>query len=100
MIRLTRLNGSELYLNADLIATVESRPDTVVTLVDGKHFVVADSADDVIMRVPVAPGSAASTRLVIASSIRTGCPLRGSGHRLTSQFASRVSTSFRVRSSS
>jgi flagellar protein FlbD len=51
VIRLTRLNGSELYLNADLIATVESRPDTVVTLVDGKHFVVADSADDVIMRV-------------------------------------------------
>ena len=51
MIRLTRLNGSELFLNADLIATVESRPDTVVTLVDGKHFVVADATDDVVMRV-------------------------------------------------
>ncbi len=51
MIRLTRLNGTELFLNADLIATVEARPDTVVTLVDGKHFVVADSTDDVVMRV-------------------------------------------------
>lgn len=51
MIRLTRLNGTELFLNADLIATVEARPDTVVTLVDGKHFVVADNTDDVVMRV-------------------------------------------------
>lgn len=51
MIRLTRLNGTELFLNADLVATVEARPDTVVTLVDGKHFVVADSTDDVVMRV-------------------------------------------------
>ena len=51
MIRLTRLNGTELFLNADLIATVEARPDTVVTLVDGKHFVISDSTDDVVMRV-------------------------------------------------
>jgi flagellar protein FlbD len=51
VIRLTRLNGTELFLNADLVATVEARPDTVVTLVDGKHFVVADSTDDVVMRV-------------------------------------------------
>ena len=43
MIRLTRLSGSELYLNADLICSVEAHPDTVVTLVDGKHYVVVDS---------------------------------------------------------
>lgn len=43
MIRLTRLSGSELYLNADLICSVEAHPDTVVTLVDGKHYVVTDS---------------------------------------------------------
>lgn len=48
MIRLTRLSGSELYLNADLISSVEAHPDTVVTLVDGKHYVVTDSITDVV----------------------------------------------------
>lgn len=48
MIRLTRLNGSEMYLNADLVATVESHHDTVVTLVDGRTYVVQESADTVV----------------------------------------------------
>ena len=51
MIRLTRLNGSELHLNADLVATVESHHDTVVTLVDGKCLVVQETADDVVRAV-------------------------------------------------
>jgi flagellar protein FlbD len=48
VIRLTRLSGYELYLNADLICSVEAHPDTVVTLVDGKHYVVTESADIVV----------------------------------------------------
>ena len=51
MIRLTRLNGSEMYLNADLVATVESHHDTVVTLVDGKTYVVVESAEQVVAHV-------------------------------------------------
>ncbi len=48
MIRLSRLNGSEVHLNADLIATVESHHDTVVTLVDGRTYVVRDTAAEVV----------------------------------------------------
>ena len=48
MIRLTRLSGYELYLNADLICSVEAHPDTVVTLVDGKHYVVTESTAEVV----------------------------------------------------
>lgn len=48
MIRLARLNGSEVYLNADLVATVESHHDTVVTLVDGRTYVVSDTAEEVV----------------------------------------------------
>ena len=48
MIRLSRLNGSEVHLNADLIATVESHHDTVVTLVDGRTYVVRDTAAQVV----------------------------------------------------
>ena len=51
MIRLTRLNGSEVFLNADLVATVESHHDTVVTLVDGKTYVVLESAEQVVERI-------------------------------------------------
>jgi flagellar protein FlbD len=48
MIKLTRLNGGVLHLNADLIATVEHHHDTVLTLVDGKTYVLQDSAEDVV----------------------------------------------------
>ena len=51
MISLTRLNGSEVYLNADLVATVESHHDTVVTLVDGKTYVVLNTAEQVVEAV-------------------------------------------------
>ncbi len=48
MIRLSRLNGTEVYLNADLVATVESHHDTVITLVDGKTWVVLDRPEEVV----------------------------------------------------
>ncbi|MBK5224879.1 MAG: flagellar FlbD family protein [Acidimicrobiia bacterium] len=51
MILLRRLNGSELGVNADLIERLEVTPDTVVTLVDGTKYVVADSVEEVIERI-------------------------------------------------
>ena len=43
MIMLTRLSGSAFVLNSDLIERLDSTPDTVVTLVDGKKYVVAEA---------------------------------------------------------
>ena len=51
MISLTRLDGSRFVLNADLIETVEARPDTVVTLVTKRILVVKEPPDVVIDRV-------------------------------------------------
>ena len=51
MIKLTRLNGGVLHLNADLIATMEHHHDTVLTLIDGKTYVLQDSAEDVVEAV-------------------------------------------------
>jgi flagellar protein FlbD len=48
MIKLTRLSGSEFALNSDLIERVDETPDTVVTLVDGKKYVVTEDLDEVI----------------------------------------------------
>lgn len=51
MILLSRLNGSELGLNADLIERVETTPDTVITLIDGTKYVVAEPAKEVVARI-------------------------------------------------
>jgi flagellar protein FlbD len=48
MISLTRLSGSVFVLNADLIERLDCTPDTVITLVDGKKYVVAESMDQVV----------------------------------------------------
>jgi flagellar protein FlbD len=48
MIKLTRLSGTVFALNSDLIERVDATPDTVVTLVDGKKYVVTEGLDDVV----------------------------------------------------
>ncbi|MCA9273894.1 MAG: flagellar FlbD family protein [Phycisphaerales bacterium] len=51
MIMVTRLNGQEFVLNADLIKMIEQRPDTIITLVNGDHVVVKEASREVIERV-------------------------------------------------
>jgi len=48
MIRLTRLNGKEFVLNCDLIKTIESTPDTVITLTQGEKLMVREDVDSVV----------------------------------------------------
>ncbi|QDU41646.1 MULTISPECIES: flagellar FlbD family protein [Symmachiella] len=50
MIQLTRLNGDQFVLNAELIRFVESRPDTYITLTTDDRFVVRESMDEVVQR--------------------------------------------------
>ncbi len=51
MITLTRISGSVFVLNADLIERIDSTPDTVISLVDGKKYVVLESPDVVTRAV-------------------------------------------------
>jgi flagellar protein FlbD len=51
MITLTRLSGSTFALNADLIERIDSTPDTVVTLVDGKKYVVTEALGEIVAAV-------------------------------------------------
>jgi flagellar protein FlbD len=48
MIAVTRLNGTQYYVNALLIETVEETPDTLITLTTGKKIMVMEKAADVI----------------------------------------------------
>lgn len=51
MILVHRLHGEAVFLNADLIETVEAAPDTIVTLVDGRRIVVLENPADVIAAI-------------------------------------------------
>ncbi len=48
MIKVTKLNGSELVVNADLIEFIESTPDTLISLTTGRKIMVLEDLDDVI----------------------------------------------------
>jgi flagellar protein FlbD len=50
MIELTRLNGSPLAVNCDLIKYAESSPDTVLTLITGEKLVVLEPCSEVSRR--------------------------------------------------
>ena len=51
MIKVTRLDHTELVINCDLIEFVESTPDTMISLVTGKKIMVSENIDEVIDRV-------------------------------------------------
>ena len=51
MIELTRLNGSPMVLNSDLIKTAEASPDTMLTLINGEKLIVREEPAEVVERV-------------------------------------------------
>ena len=51
MILVTRLDGTDVVVNADLIATIERTPDTVLALVTGARLMVRETVDEVVDRV-------------------------------------------------
>jgi flagellar protein FlbD len=48
LILVTRINGAVFALNPDLVERVDCTPDTVVTLVDGTKYIVAESVPEFI----------------------------------------------------
>ncbi|MGD9677122.1 MAG: flagellar FlbD family protein [Vulcanibacillus sp.] len=48
MIVVNRLDGKEYVLNCLLIETLEKTPDTVVTLTNGKKYVVLQSVENIV----------------------------------------------------
>jgi flagellar protein FlbD len=51
MIKVTRLNGKEFVVNAEMIQFLEATPDTVVTLSNREKIVVKESVDELVKRV-------------------------------------------------
>jgi flagellar protein FlbD len=51
MINVTRLNDTDVIINAELIEHIEPGVDTVISLTNGTSFVVKESWQEVIKRV-------------------------------------------------
>lgn len=51
MISVTRLNGDEFIVNADLIEFIEETPDTVISLTTGKKIIVKENKGAIIEKV-------------------------------------------------
>lgn len=47
MIEVTKINGSKILVNTNLIETVEETPDTVITLTDGKKIIIKESRHEI-----------------------------------------------------
>jgi flagellar protein FlbD len=50
MIYVTRRDHNTLVVTVELLATVESTPDTLLTLSNGHQFLVRESVGDVVAR--------------------------------------------------
>lgn len=88
MITLNRLGHSDepFQLNPDMIVTVESTPDTVITLATGAKVVVAETPEDVAAAVHASRTAVMSDALRRRSDQRHPNPLataRRDGPRLS-----------------
>ncbi len=76
MIVLTRFSSERIAINADLVARVETNPDTRVTLIDGSRYIVTEPMEVVIRLVEEHKARV----LALARSLPTAverAPLRG-----------------------
>lgn len=51
MIKVTRLNGKEYYINPHQIESIEIHPDTTLLMLSGKYVVVLEKVNEVIDRI-------------------------------------------------
>jgi flagellar protein FlbD len=51
MIKLTKLNNSEFYLNPDLIKSIGQTPDTIIVLSNADHLIVREKPEEIIDKI-------------------------------------------------
>ena len=72
MIVVTRLNGGQFGVNPDLIQRIDSAPDTILTLIDGTKYIVAEHMVEVIARVHEYRASVLARARVLADEADDG----------------------------
>ena len=53
MIKVTRLDGKEYYINPHQIECIEVRPDTALVMMSGRNHIIREEVDTVLERIDV-----------------------------------------------
>jgi len=77
MIHLTRCDGTEVFLNHELIELIEEAPYTVLTLTTGRSYLVKDSAAVVVEKIVAF--KAGLLRRAAGNPTGGGCPVPADG---------------------
>lgn len=48
MVKVTRLNGTEYWINPHQVETIECNPDVTIRMLSGKSFVVKETPEELI----------------------------------------------------
>ncbi|MDR2630245.1 MAG: flagellar FlbD family protein [Spirochaetaceae bacterium] len=48
MIKVTRLDGKEYYINPHQIESIEVHPDTTLLMLSGKHVIVREQVSEIL----------------------------------------------------
>jgi len=51
MIKVTRLDGTEYYVNPRQIECIEVNPDTTLVMQSGKHHILREEVDNVLEKI-------------------------------------------------
>jgi len=51
MIKVTRLDGTEYYINPHQIECIEIRPDTALVMLSGKQHIVKEEVDAILEKI-------------------------------------------------
>ena len=51
MIKVEKINGRDLIINAELIEFIEKTPDTIISMTTGKKIIVIDTCEELIKKV-------------------------------------------------
>ena len=51
MIKLTKLNGKEFFLNPHQIEFIEEVPESLITMLSGKTIYVQETVDEIIKKI-------------------------------------------------
>ena len=72
MIVVTRLAGPQFAVNPDLIQRIETTPDTILTLIDGTKYVIAESLADVTNRIVTYRATVVARTMALAEDAHGG----------------------------
>jgi flagellar protein FlbD len=53
MIKVTKLDGTEYYLNPHQIESIEIRPDTALVMFSGKQHIVKEEVDTILEKIDI-----------------------------------------------